>query len=55
MRNATTRSYFPSDAKSRLVWTNNHLTALEQLADELDVPAAFITAARADLAHLEAF
>jgi hypothetical protein len=55
MRNATTRSYFPTDAKSRLVWANNHLTALEQLAGVLDVPAAFLAAARADLAHLENF
>ncbi|MDR1282249.1 MAG: hypothetical protein LBK99_15720 [Opitutaceae bacterium] len=31
MRNATTRSDFPTDAKSRLVRANNHLTALEQL------------------------
>ncbi|MDR1281223.1 MAG: hypothetical protein LBK99_10430 [Opitutaceae bacterium] len=55
MRNATTRSYFPTDARSRLVWANNHLTALEQLAGVLDVSAAFLTAARADLAHLENF
>ncbi|EIP97357.1 hypothetical protein OpiT1DRAFT_01794 [Opitutaceae bacterium TAV1] len=55
MRNATTRSYFPTDAKSRLVWANNHLTALDQLAGVLDVPAAWLTAAKADLSHLEDF
>ncbi|MDR1279893.1 MAG: hypothetical protein LBK99_03610 [Opitutaceae bacterium] len=55
MSQHTTRSYFPNDAKSRLVWANNHLTALEQLAGVLDIPAAWLTAARADLTHLENF
>jgi hypothetical protein len=55
MSQHTTRSYFPADAKNRLVWANNHLTALEQLAGVLDIPAAWLTAARTDLQHLENF
>jgi hypothetical protein len=55
MSNHTHRRYFPANIKSQLVWANNHLTALEQLAGALDIPAAFLTAARADLAHMEAF
>ncbi|EIQ01024.1 hypothetical protein OpiT1DRAFT_05586 [Opitutaceae bacterium TAV1] len=51
----TTRSYFPNDAKGQLAWANNHLTGLAQLAGVLDIPAAWLAAARADLSHLEDF
>ncbi|MDR1279910.1 MAG: hypothetical protein LBK99_03695 [Opitutaceae bacterium] len=51
----THRRYFPTDFKSQLVWANNHLTALGQLAGVFDVPEAFVAGALADLRHLENF
>jgi hypothetical protein len=53
MMTHTTRTYFPSDEPSQLIWAGNHITGLEKIgASVLGVPAATIAAFRADYAHI---
>jgi hypothetical protein len=42
----STRAYFPTDQVGRHIWAGEHITALEQLASVLDVPAATVKAFR---------